>query len=72
MHVRILGITLRTCATNSWYFDSGCSRHMTGNQEILTSYRIFIKQLVTKNIISHSNQQEIDFLVAQSNLHQSS
>ena len=25
---------LRTCATNSWYFDSGCSRHMTGNKDI--------------------------------------
>ena len=22
---------LRTCATNSWYFDSGCSRHMIGS-----------------------------------------
>ena len=22
---------LRTCVTNSWYYDSGCSRHMTGD-----------------------------------------
>ena len=30
---------LRTCATNSWYFDSGCSREMTGNRDILVNYR---------------------------------
>ena len=24
---------LRTCATNSWYFDISCSRHMTRNKE---------------------------------------
>ena len=29
-----LFIFLRTFATNSWYFDSGCSRHIIGNQNI--------------------------------------
>ena len=30
---------LRTCATNSLYFHNGCSRHMTGNKDILVNYK---------------------------------
>ena len=28
---------LGTYATNSWYFDSGCSRHMMGKKDILVN-----------------------------------
>ena len=28
-------ISLRTCTTNFWYFDSGCSRHMIGDKKCL-------------------------------------
>jgi hypothetical protein len=32
----IAHIPLRISAKEEWYFDSGCSRHMTGNQDLLT------------------------------------
>ena len=38
---------LITCATNSWYFDSGCSRHMMGNKDILVSCKPLSEGLVT-------------------------
>ena len=38
---------LRTCATNSWYFDSGCSRHMTGDKDNLVDYKPLSEGLVT-------------------------
>ena len=38
---------LRTCASNSWYFDSSCSRHMTGNKDILVDYKPLSEGLVT-------------------------
>ena len=38
---------LRTCATNAWYFDSCCSRHMTGNKDILVDYKPLSEGLVT-------------------------
>ena len=38
---------LRTYATNSWYFDSGCSRHMTGNKDIVENYEHLSEGLVT-------------------------
>ena len=38
---------LRICATNSWYFDSGCFRHMIGNRSILTDYKIVSNGQVT-------------------------
>ena len=30
---------LRTSITNFWYLDSGCSRHMTGDKNILMDYK---------------------------------
>ena len=38
---------LRTLATNSSYFDSGCSRHMTGDKNILVDYKSLSEGLVT-------------------------
>ena len=38
---------LRACATNPWYFDSGCSRHMTDNKSILVNYKSMSDGLVT-------------------------
>ena len=38
---------LRTRATNAWYFDSGCSRHMMGNKDILVDYKSLSEGLVT-------------------------
>ena len=38
---------LRICATNSWYFDSGCFRHMTGDNNILVDYKPLSEDLVT-------------------------
>ncbi|KAI5401540.1 hypothetical protein KIW84_066132 [Lathyrus oleraceus] len=32
----IAHIPLKISAKEEWYFDSGCSRHMTGNQDLLT------------------------------------
>ena len=40
-------IYLRTCATNSWYFDSECSKHMTGDKDILVDYKPLSEGLVT-------------------------
>ncbi|XP_012855802.1 PREDICTED: uncharacterized protein LOC105975173 [Erythranthe guttata] len=30
-------LSLNACATNSWYFDSGCSKHMTGERNFLSN-----------------------------------
>ena len=38
---------LKACATNSWYFDSGCSRHMTGDKSILVNHKSVSDGLVT-------------------------
>ena len=38
---------LLTCCTNSWYFDSGCSRHMIGDNNILVDYKPLLEGLVT-------------------------
>ena len=35
------------CATNVWYFDSGCSRHITGDKDILVDYKSLSEGLVT-------------------------
>ena len=40
-------ICLRACATNSWYFDSDCSRHMTGDKSILVNYKSVSDGFVT-------------------------
>lgn len=29
----------RTDSVNSWYFDSGCSKHMTGDKDILSNLK---------------------------------
>ena len=31
--------SLRIHVTNSWYFDSGCSRHMIDSKSILNNYK---------------------------------
>ena len=38
---------LRTCTTNSWYFYSGCSRHVTGDKNILVNYKPLSEGLTT-------------------------
>ena len=38
---------LRACATNSWYFDSGCFRHMRGDKNILVNYKFVSDRLLT-------------------------
>ena len=38
---------LRTCATNSWYFDSGYFRHMIGDKNIFVDYKRLSEGLVT-------------------------
>ena len=38
---------LRTCVINAWYFDSGCSKHMTRNKDILVDYKPLSEGLVT-------------------------
>ena len=38
---------LRTCATNSWYFDNGSSKHMIGDQHIFVDYKSISDGLVT-------------------------
>ena len=37
----------RTCETSSWYFDSGCSRHMIGDKSIFMDYKPLSEGLVT-------------------------
>lgn len=32
-------IFLRSCTTDFWYFNSGCSRHMIGNISALINYQ---------------------------------
>ena len=39
--------SLKAITTDSWYFDSGCSRHMTGNRKYLTDYHIVAKSHVS-------------------------
>ena len=43
---------LRACATNAWYFDSGCSRHMTGDKNILVDYKLLSEGLVNLVMVS--------------------
>ena len=31
--------SLNVVSTNSWYFDSGCSKHMTGDKNFLKDYK---------------------------------
>ena len=31
--------SLKVVSTNSWYFDSGCSKHMTGDKIFLKDYK---------------------------------
>ena len=31
--------SLKVVSTNSWYFDSGCSKHMTGDKIFLKNYK---------------------------------
>ena len=37
----IVHIALRASETHSWYLDSGCSHHMTGNRSLFTSFTEF-------------------------------
>ncbi|KAI5409826.1 hypothetical protein KIW84_055327 [Lathyrus oleraceus] len=43
----IAHIPLRISAKEEWYFDNGCSRHMTGNQDLLTDLHHHTKSHVT-------------------------
>ena len=38
---------LKICATNSWYFDNVCYRHMTRNRDLLVNYRALYEGSVT-------------------------
>ena len=44
---RVCFTCLRTFATNSWYFDSGYSRQMTGEKDIFVDYKPLLEGLVT-------------------------
>ncbi|KAI3461556.1 hypothetical protein Pfo_018219 [Paulownia fortunei] len=35
----VADISLKSCTDDSWYFDSGCSKHMTGDKEKLKGYQ---------------------------------
>ncbi|KAL6345648.1 hypothetical protein AAG906_017383 [Vitis piasezkii] len=37
----VVHTTLRASESHSWYFDSGCSRHMTGNRSFFTNFTKF-------------------------------
>ena len=39
--------SLKVVTTDSWYFDNGCSRHMTGNRKYLIDYHIVTKSHVS-------------------------
>ena len=39
--------SLKAVTTDSWYFDSGCSRHMTGNRKYLTDYHVVAESHVS-------------------------
>ena len=43
----MVDVAYRSFIPNSWYFDSGCSRHMTGNRSYLTNYKSHEGGLVT-------------------------
>ena len=47
VNLSVLFTCLRTCATNSWYFDSEYSRHMIGDKDILVNYKPLSEGLVT-------------------------
>ena len=40
-------ISLRTCTIDFWYFDSGCSRHMTSDRSALINYQKLDRENVT-------------------------
>ena len=40
-------ISLRTCTTDFWYFDSGCSRHMKGDRSALITYQKVDRENIT-------------------------
>ena len=37
----------KVVSTNSWYFNSGCSKHMTGDRNILKDYQVIVVGHVT-------------------------
>ena len=39
--------SLKAVSTNSWYFDSSCSKHMTGDRNLLKDYQVIIAGHVT-------------------------
>ena len=39
--------SLKVVSTNSWYFDSGCSKHMTGDKIFLKDYQAIVVGHVT-------------------------
>ena len=43
----IAHISSKAYATNTWYFDNGCSRHMTGDKNILIDYQGMLDGYVT-------------------------
>ena len=40
-------ISLRPCTTDFWYFDSGCSRHMTDDRSVLINYQKVDRENIT-------------------------
>ena len=38
--------SIKTVTTNDWYFDKGCSRHMTGDKRDLSDYQSMLDRHV--------------------------
>ncbi|XP_062100847.1 uncharacterized protein LOC133806773 [Humulus lupulus] len=43
----VVHTSLLACNSDQWYFDSGCSRHMTGNKHLLTNLLSYVEGYVT-------------------------
>ncbi|XP_062103169.1 uncharacterized protein LOC133814190 [Humulus lupulus] len=43
----VVHTSLLACNSDQWYFDNGCSRHMTGNKHLLTNILSYVEGYVT-------------------------
>lgn len=46
-HANIAYTSLRVSSTEDWYFDSGCSRHITGVKTFLVNLKTYTNSYVT-------------------------
>ena len=47
LRCHVVHIALQAQQSNMWYFDSGCSRHMSGDKSLFTTLEHYVNGIVT-------------------------